>query len=463
MAEENEVLEQVSKEVEKIGALAKENIDTLRKNYTELQHELKSQGEKVDMLGKLKLDRLADDISKRQEEVDKKNAEIVAANEAMQKHMEQLDMMIQRQKMHGVAGTDESQREVRDFVLALNARSNKNIKADQVLAEVEKMAGVMPEYKQAFEALIRINGDAQDLTPEQRKTLSVGSDPDGGYTVTPAMSSRVITKLFEMSPIRSLAGGESISTDALEMMTDIDDSTTCGWAGSETVLGNPTATPKLAKLRIPVHQLYARVYATQQLLEDSGINIESWLGNKIGDKMARTEASAFVTGTGIGQPRGFLTYGTGSAWGTIEQVAMGDASLLTADGFVSLKYALIEQYMERATWLMNRSTVAAAMKLKTSTGGDYVWKPGMLADDPTSTILGLPVRMATDMPAVAANALAVAIAEWREAYLIVDRLGITLQRDPYSAKPLVEFYSRKRLGADVVNFQAIKIGKIAAS
>ena len=463
MSTENEVLDQVSKEVEKIGALAKENIETLRKNYTELQHELKTQGEKVDGLGKLKLDRLADDISKRQEEIDKKNAEIIGANEAMQKHMEELDVMIQRQKMHGIASTDEANREVRDFVLALNARSNKNIKSDQVDAEIEKMIGALPEYKKAFEAYARINGDVQDLSPEQRKTLSVGSDPDGGYTVTPAMSSRVITKLYEMSPIRSLAGSESISTDALEMMADVDDSTTCGWAGSETVLGNPTATPKLAKLRIPVHQLYARVYATQQLLEDSGINIESWLGNKIGEKMSRAEATAFVSGTGVGQPRGFLTYSSGSAWGTIEQVAMGDASLLTADGFVSLKYALIEQYMERATWIMNRSTVAAAMKLKTGTGGDYVWKPGMLANDPTSTILGLPVRMATDMPAVAANALAVALAEWREAYLIVDRLGITLQRDPYSAKPLVEFYSRKRLGADVVNFQAIKIGKIAAS
>ena len=108
---------------------------------------------------------------------------------------------------------------------------------------------------------------------------------------------------------------------------------------------------------------------------------------------------------------------------------------------------------------MNRSTVQAAMKLKDGEGR-YIWSPG-LATEQTSTILNLPVRMSTTMPAVAANALSVALADWSDAYLIVDRLGISVQRDPYTAKPFVEFYTRKRVGGDVVNFRSIKVGIVA--
>jgi len=108
---------------------------------------------------------------------------------------------------------------------------------------------------------------------------------------------------------------------------------------------------------------------------------------------------------------------------------------------------------------MNRLTVAAAMQLKDGQG-NYIWKPG-LAEERHSTILGLDVRMATTMPTVAANALSVAIADWSEAYMVVDRLGITIQRDPYTQKPMIEFYTRKRVGGDVINFQAIKLGVIS--
>ena len=462
MIDEREVLEAVKKEVDSIGSLAKENIEKLNNHYKNLTAELKTQGEKVDALQQLKIDRLATDISVRQEEMDKKAQELKAGHEALQKHLEALDVAIQRNKFSGNGTDEKAVEEIKQFVCAINAIKKKDSTPESLAEQIDTVAAEMPEYKKVFELFLRRPGDERQLTPDQMKTLSVGSDPDGGFAVTPTLSSRVITKLFESSPLRSLAGVETITSDAIEMMTDIDDSANCGWEG-EQILGDMTDTPKASMLRIPVHNMYARARATQKLLEDSGINIESWLGDKIGSKMARTEATSFVTGTGVGQPRGFLTYAAGSAWGQIEQVAMGDSSLLTADGFISLKYAMVESLLERGTWLMNRSTVAAAMKLKNGTTAEYIWKPSMLEKDPSSTILGLPVRMAADMPAVAANSLAVALADWREAYLIVDRLGTTVQRDPYTAKPLVEFYFRRRLGGDIVNFQAIKIGKIAAS
>ena len=139
---------------------------------------------------------------------------------------------------------------------------------------------------------------------------------------------------------------------------------------------------------------------------------------------------------------------------------MGAAAALTGDGFHDVKMSLKEFFMNRGTWLMNRLTVNETLQLKDGTG-NYIWRAGLEPNMP-SNILGLPVRMSTTMPTVAANALSVAIADWREAYMVVDRLGISVQRDPYTAKPFVEFYTRKRVGGDVINFDAIKIGKIAA-
>jgi HK97 family phage major capsid protein len=139
---------------------------------------------------------------------------------------------------------------------------------------------------------------------------------------------------------------------------------------------------------------------------------------------------------------------------------MGNATALTADGFKSVKYSLAEDYLNRGTWLMNRLTVAEAMKLKDG-NGQYLWQPGMQLGQPAQ-LDGLPVRMSTTMPQVAASALSVVLADWSEFYMVVDRLGITVQRDPYTAKPFIEFYTRKRVGGDVINFDAGRIGVIAA-
>jgi len=295
------------------------------------------------------------------------------------------------------------------------------------------------------------------MSPDMFKALSVGIDPDGGYTVSPYMSNRVVEQMYEMDPVRQLASVESITTNAIEFMVDRGQAG-FGWE-SETSAGAETTTPDFGKKRIPVHIMYAKPRATQQLLEDSGINIESWIANKVADRFARVEGAAFVLGDGVGKPRGVLTYPNGTARGQIEWVNMGAAATLTGDGFIQIKYHLNEYFLNRGTWLMSRGTLAAAMILKDGTG-NYLWKPSNIADDPSSTMLGLPVRMSPSVPAVAANALSVVLADWKSAYLIVDRLGITVQRDPYTVKPFVEFYTRKRVGGDVMDYDAVKIGYI---
>jgi len=212
--------------------------------------------------------------------------------------------------------------------------------------------------------------------------------------------------------------------------------------------------------------LYAFPKATQKILDDAAINLEAWLSGKVSEKFARDEAAAFVNGDGVSKPRGFLTYLTGTTLpGTIEQVATGVSGAFAAapsggDVLIDALYGLKAQYRANATWFMNRATTKLARKLKDS-DGSYIWSPGIAAGQPAS-ILGYPTASFEDMPDPAANSLSIAVGDMRAAYQIVDRVGIRVLRDPYTAKPYVGFYTTKRVGGDVVNFEALKIVRFGA-
>ncbi len=465
---EPEVVKAVQDEIKKLGENHKNSYDELRKGHEELKKiidGLQVKGKDIteaDALTKEKLTKLTEDITTRQAAFDQAEAQMKSDVEKFNERLDAFETTIKRRK--GAEQRDEEKasatfyNEAKSFMIhamAVRDKSGKGATWNRAKS-MEVDVDAYSAYKEAFETFFR--KDEKFLSPEDMKALSVGIDPDGGYTVTPATSNRIITRLFESDPIRQLASLETITTGALEWMVDWDQAG-YGWEG-ETETTSETATPQWFKKRIPVHTLYAKPRATMTLLEDSGINVENWLADKVSTRFLRGEGAAFVTGDGVNQPRGFESYGDGVNYGQVEQVAMQNATALTADGFIAVKYSLIEDFLTRGTWLMNRLTVADAMYLKDG-NGQYIWKPG-LADDPAgSTILGLPVRMSTTMPTVAASALSVALADWREAYVIVDRMGVTVQRDPYTAKPFVEFYTRKRVGGDVVNFQAIKLGIIS--
>lgn len=459
MAEENitqeqypEVVKGVVAEIKKLGDNVKQNYDTLRTNYEDLKKLVDSKSD--DVLVEERVKKYTTDISLRQEALDKKAIE---AQTKLNERIDQFEISMKRPGgMSGQIPAEEEAKAVKQFYSSV-----ASLKEDGLTWEKMKSLSLDTQayraYCDAFVNFIRKAGDERNLTPDMHKALIVGSDPAGGYTVTPAMINSIVTRMWEIDPLRQLATIESITTGAVEMLVDWDEMGAT-WE-AETVATPETTTAKWNKKRIDAFVASARPRASQSLLDDSGINIEQWLSNKIANKLARLENGAFVSGDGVGKPRGFLTYGNGTAYGTVQQVNMGHATLLTADGFVLVKYALNEFYLNspNLTWLMLRSSVAAAMQLKNG-AGDYIWKPGMLATDPNSTILGVPVRMSPNMPAVAANALSIALADWKEAYMIVDRQGISVQRDPYTVKPFVEFYTRKRVGGDVVNFDALKLG-----
>lgn len=333
---------------------------------------------------------------------------------------------------------------------SLNWRSRPN--ADSVDLDGYKA------WEKSFGDYLRVDDRDRDM---DTKALSVGSNPNGGYLVPTARSARIIDKIYESSPLRQLATVEVIGTEALEVPVDTDEAG-AGWVGEEESR-TETTTPAVGLQRIPVHELYAKPKVTQQFLEDASIAVENWLAMKVADKFARVEASAFINGTGVKKPRGILTYTAGSsgARGTIKQVNSGAAAAITADVIVKMPTELKSRYTANAQWLMKRSSVQAVMLLKDGQG-QYMWRPGLQAGQP-SVLMGYPVMMADDMPAIEAGALPVAFGDFRRGYTVVDRLGITTLRDPFSAKPFVEFYTRKRVGGDVVDFEAFALVKIAAS
>lgn len=328
------------------------------------------------------------------------------------------------------------------------ALDQKGFKSDGAALEI---------YNGAMSNYMRKGMDA--LSEIERKALSVGGDPQGGYVVNPDMSGQVVTQVFETSPMRAYASIQAISTNSLEGLFDLNEAD-AGWVG-EAGARPETNTPNLGKWSIPVHELYANPRATQKILDDAEINMESWLAMKVADKFARTEAAAFVTGNGVEKPRGFLDYADGTTLpGTIEQVDTGVNGAFAAapnggDALIDALYSLKAQYRANATWFMNRATTKLTRKLKDSDGA-YLWSPGIAAGQPAS-LMGYPIAAFEDMPDPATGSLSIAVGDMRAAYQIVDRIGIRTLRDPFSAKPYVQFYTTKRVGGDVVGFEAIKL------
>lgn len=311
--------------------------------------------------------------------------------------------------------------------------------------------------KAAVEKYLR-KGEAA-MAPDEIKYLSSEQDPNGGYWVTSGMSNMIVNKVFETSPMRNVATMETISSDALEIPNDLSEAN-AAWATEESARPE-TDAPTIGIHSIPVHELYAMPKATQTLLDDSRIDVENWLAGKVADKFSRLENAAFINGDGVGKPRGILTFPAGTTNpGEVQQVNSGSASALTADGLRTAVYALKSPYLKSGRWLMNRGTVESISKLKDTTG-QYLWQPSLEAGE-LQTLLGYPIERMEDMPAVAANSLSLAFGDFRQVYTIVDRMGVRVLRDPFSGKPFVLFYTTKRTGGDITNFEAFVIQKTAA-
>ena len=323
------------------------------------------------------------------------------------------------------------------------------------------------KYNETFAQFVRRGWDG--LQDDERKAMISGSDPDGGFLLPAPAVGKVVQKVFELSPLRGLFDQQTISGDSIEGLEDTGEAD-AGWVG-EVQARPETATPQVGKWRIEAREMYAQPKASQRLLDDNAYNVEDWLANKVADKFARVEASAFLNGAGVVSPRGLMTYPTaataddGRLWGVFEHKATANNGDFPSSDPGNILFdvvgALKTYYQQNASWLTRREVITKVRKFKGATSGDYLWQPGLQRGIPDQ-LLGFPLVYAQDVPTLATGSLSMAFGNFKAAYLIVDRMGIRTLRDPYTEKPYVKFYSTKRCGGGTVNFEAVKFIKFGS-
>ena len=324
-------------------------------------------------------------------------------------------------------------------------------------------------HAQAFNSWLRRgNADAEAnlRALEVKAGLTTQSDPDGGYLVPEEMDRTISRVLGKVSAMRGLARVVTVSAAEYAVLVS-QGGAGSGWVNEEDARPE-TNTPTLSKIIINSGEIYANPAATQRSLDDGLMNIEQWLAEEVSIEFAEQEGAAFISGTGTNQPKGFLSYTTvenaSYEWGKIGYKVTGHASAFIAptssaspaDALVDLFYSLKAGYRNGASFLTSDVTLATIRKFKDGQG-NFLWTPPT-ADMP-GLILGKPAQTDDNMPALGAGAFPVAFGNWQRGYLIADRMGVGLLRDPYTNKPNVQFYTTKRVGGAVVNFEAIKLLK----
>ncbi len=323
------------------------------------------------------------------------------------------------------------------------------------------------EHKAAFEKFMR-KGDEEGLEELQQKAMSIGSDPDGGFAVPEELDREIHKLLVEISPVRSVARVITVGGENYKKLVNTG-GTASGWVG-ETAGRPETNTSQLVELTPNMGEIYANPAATQRSLDDVFFSVEQFLAEEVQEEFAKQEGSAFISGDGVNKPKGFLDYTTATtddgtrAFGEIQAVNTGTAGGFDAtnpgDVFIDTIYKLKAGHRQQAVWMVNSAVTAQIRKFKDG-DGNYLWQDNFVAGQP-ATIAGYSVVTAEDMPAVATDATPIALANWRAAYYIVDRMGTRILRDPYTNKPYVHFYTTKRVGGMLVDSEAIKVIALSA-
>lgn len=306
------------------------------------------------------------------------------------------------------------------------------------------------EYTNSFLAYAR-RGDVQ-------AALNKGAAEDGGYLAPVEWNRTINQQLVEIDPIRALASVISIANAGFSELYDMG-GTTSGWV-KETDPRPETAGPKFKSQEFGTFEVYANPSATQQILDDAEINLESYLAGKVQEEFAVQEGKAFVSGSGNGKPRGLLTY-TAAAdhpYGAIEEILSGTAAGITADKLIELVYSLHGIYLQNARFICNRRTLAKVRLLKDG-NDNYLWQPSYQVGEP-STLLGHPVTDVPSMPDIAANAVPIMFGDFKKGYRVIDRTGIRMLRDPFTNKPYISFYTTKRVGGGVNDPRALRYCRV---
>jgi len=357
----------------------------------------------------------------------------------------ELELLISRKQDEN--GTDEV---IGDPEVA--AAFTKGIRTGSPSTKEQKVAGMVELIR------LELPHVSEDDALNQAKSMFSGSNPDGGYLCPVAMAKSIITRLFESSPMRDYA--TVVKTTAGSMVFPIDDeSFGVGWTG-EVDTRSESDTAQIGEKTIHTHEMYAYPKMSLQLLEDSNRNMDQYFAEKVGDNFARLANTAFVTGNGVGRPFGFLAKTTRAtntyARGTVYERDTDGAAIDAAD-LIDLQGSLLEGYMSKAMWLMNRAIFTDIAQLVDSNGA-FLINPRLLFEGFKPQILGHKVGFMSDMPNdQTTGGKVIAFGDWKKAYTILDRIGIMAIRDMLTSPGFLKVHFRMRLGADALNTDAYKI------
>jgi HK97 family phage major capsid protein len=290
----------------------------------------------------------------------------------------------------------------------------------------------------------------------------------GGFALPEEIESQIARLMLDVSPIRQIATVRMVGTPDYKELFDVNGAA-FEWV-AEAGTRSQTNTPDLAEVAPTFGTASARPRTSEEALDDLFFDVESWLVTSIAEALAAGEGTAFVSGNGTNRPTGFLagptpvaTVDASRAFGTLQYIPSGQASALptSPDPLIDMVYSLRARYRQNATWVAAKLVMGALRKYKDSTG-QYLWQPSLSANQP-ETFMGYRVVEAEDMPAVAANAFPLAFGDFREGYLIADRVGLRVTRDEITLPGFVQWYARRRVGGKLRNTQAIKLLKCATS
>lgn len=319
-----------------------------------------------------------------------------------------------------------------------------------------------PEYTAQFDAYFK-KGETTDKL-ENIRAAATKTDGEGGYLAPVEWDRTISSQQKVISPMRRESTVISISGAGFKKVYS-DGIVGSGWVG-ETASRPQTTTPGLTVLEFGLGEIYANPAASQGLIDDAEVDVVAWLAGEVSVEFDKQEGIAFLSGDGTNKPHGVLTYVTGGAnaarhpYGEIPLINSGHATQVTSDALFDLQAAIPEEHQANAKFFMNRASQASYRKLKT-TDGAYLWQPSLALGVPP-TLAGDPVVDMPGMPNVAAGNVAALYGDMKEAYLVIDRIGVRILRDPYTAKPFVLFYTTKRVGGGVKNPTALRGLKISA-
>lgn len=384
-----------------------------------------------------KLDRLNDEVSKSEEKWQTAlNQKMAAQDTAYSDRMDRLEAMLSKKVPHH---TGASADEAAAAALLRKEAFFTNLRHDSIQSS-------LPANQRK---------DFGDAYPHLVKSLILSDDSKGGYLAPTEFVMEMLKDVVEFSPIRSICRNRTTSRTSITLPRR---RTTAAATWTAETLSRPeTQNPSFGSEEIKTHELYAMVQVSKIDLEDSMFNLEAFLAEEFTEQFGLSEGAAFITGNATAKPEGFLSNTS------ITSVNSGNASLLTADGFINLYHELKEAYLANSYFALSRPTLKETRKLKDAQG-QYLWAPGIRSEGRPAELLGRPYITCPDMPSIGANTFPVAFGDFKRGYLVVDRLMMEMMMDPYTAKAtgMVELSARRRVGGQVIIAEAIKTMKIAA-